>query len=100
MVVCWLAHIGSFLKWGGESLASCRAGLHPVSHAQNKTHMRIRFKSTATVLALCLVFQVQADTLLGKVISVVDGYRPLLLELTKMVNAEIRASRELVNSSR
>ena len=27
----------------------------------------------ATVLALCLVLQVQADTLLGKVINVSDG---------------------------
>ena len=35
--------------------------------------MRIKFKSIATVLALCLVFQVQADTLLGKVINVADG---------------------------
>ena len=31
------------------------------------------FKSAATALALCLVFQVQADTLLGKVINVADG---------------------------
>ena len=35
--------------------------------------MRIKFKSAATDLALCLVFQVQADTLLGKVINVADG---------------------------
>jgi endonuclease YncB( thermonuclease family) len=31
------------------------------------------FKTVATMLALCLVFQVQADTLLGKVINVADG---------------------------
>ena len=31
------------------------------------------FKMAAIVLALCLVFQVQADTLLGKVINVADG---------------------------
>ena len=35
--------------------------------------MRIKFKSAATALALCLVFQVQADTLLGKIINVADG---------------------------
>ena len=35
--------------------------------------MRIKFKSIATVLMLCLVFQVQADTLVGKVINVADG---------------------------
>ena len=42
-------------------------------HAQNKSPMRIKFKSVATMLALCLVLQVQADTLLGKVINVADG---------------------------
>lgn len=31
------------------------------------------FKKVATILALCLVFQVQADTLLSKVINVADG---------------------------
>ena len=35
--------------------------------------MQVRFKTAATVLALCLVFQVQANTLLGKVINVADG---------------------------
>ena len=35
--------------------------------------MRIKFKSAAIMLALCLVFQVQADTLLGKVIHAADG---------------------------
>ena len=31
------------------------------------------FKTAATALALCLVFQVQADPLVGKVINVADG---------------------------
>jgi endonuclease YncB( thermonuclease family) len=35
--------------------------------------MRVKFKSAAIVLTLCLMFQVQADTLLGKVINVADG---------------------------
>ena len=35
--------------------------------------MRIKFKSAATALVLCLVFQVRVDTLLGKVINVADG---------------------------
>ena len=35
--------------------------------------MRIKFKSAAIALALCLVFQVQANILLGKVINVADG---------------------------
>ena len=34
--------------------------------------MRVKFKSAAIALALCLVFQVQANTLLGKVINVAD----------------------------
>ena len=54
------------------------------------------FKSLTLMLALCLVLQVQANTLLGKVINVADGHRPLLLELSKMVNAEVRESRELL----
>lgn len=58
---------------GIKSLEQVDAGNHPVSHAQNKSPMRIKFKSAATALALCLVFQVQADTLLGKVINVADG---------------------------
>ena len=44
-----------------------------VSHAQNKSPMRIKFKSAATTLVLCLVLQAQAETLLGKVIHVQDG---------------------------
>jgi len=35
--------------------------------------MLLTFKQAVTALALCLVFQVQADTLLGKVINVADG---------------------------
>jgi len=58
---------------GIKSLEQVDAGNHPVSHAQNKSPMRIKFKSVATALALCLVLQVQADTLLGKVIHVQDG---------------------------
>ena len=35
--------------------------------------MRIKFKSAATALALCLALQAHADILLGKVINVADG---------------------------
>ena len=81
---------------GIKSLESVDAGNHTVSHAQNKSPMRIIFKSVATALTLCLALQDHADTLLGKVINVADGHRPLLLELSKMVNAEVRESRELL----
>ena len=47
-------------------------GNHTVSHAQKISPMRIKFTSAATVLTLCLVFQVQANTLLGKVINMAD----------------------------
>ena len=67
---------------GIESLAQVDAGNHPVSHAQNKSPMRIKFKSVTTALALCLVFQVQADALLGKVINVADGDTITLLDDT------------------
>ena len=60
-------------RGGAKSLAHVQTGNHTVPHAQNKSPMRIKFKSAATALALCLVFQVQADTLLGKVINVSDG---------------------------
>jgi len=40
------------------------------------------FKTAATMLALCLVFQVQADTLLGKVIKVPDGDTITVLDNT------------------
>jgi hypothetical protein len=39
---------------------------HPVSHAQIKFPMQMKFETVATVLALRLVFQVQADTLAGQ----------------------------------
>ena len=55
-----------------QSLAHQQPGNHPVSHVQNKSPMRIKFKSAAIALALCLVLQVQADTVLGKVINVAD----------------------------
>ena len=59
--------------WGRlQSLAQVDAGNHPVSQVQNKSPMRIKFKSAAIALALCLVLQVQADTVLGKVINVAD----------------------------
>ena len=35
--------------------------------------MKMKFKSAAIALVLCLVLQVQAETLLGKVIHVQDG---------------------------
>lgn len=58
---------------GIKSLEHVDAGHRTVSHAQNKSPMRMTFKTAATMLTLCLVFQVQADTLLGKVINVADG---------------------------
>ena len=60
-------------RGGIESLEHVDAGNRTASHAQNKSPMRMQFKSAATTLVLCLVFQVQADTLLGKVIHVQDG---------------------------
>jgi len=44
--------------------------------------MRIKFKTAAIALALCLVLQVQADTLLGKVINVADGDTITILDNT------------------
>ena len=44
--------------------------------------MRMTFKTASTMLALCLVFQVQADTLLGKVINVADGDTITILDDT------------------
>jgi len=58
---------------GIESLEHVDSGNHPVSHAQNKSPMRMTFKTAAIALVLCLVLQVQADTLLGRVVSVADG---------------------------
>ena len=42
----------------------------------------MKFKMAATMLALCLVLQVQADTLLGKVINVADGDTITILDDT------------------
>jgi endonuclease YncB( thermonuclease family) len=53
--------------------------------------MRVTFKSAATMLALCLVFQVHADTLLGKVIHVADGDTITVLDANK-VQHKIRLS--------
>jgi endonuclease YncB( thermonuclease family) len=44
--------------------------------------MRIKFKSAATMMVLCLVLQVQADTLLGRVVSVADGDTITILDDT------------------
>ena len=44
--------------------------------------MRMTFKTAATMLVLCLVLQVQADTLLGKVINVADGDTITILDNT------------------
>jgi len=49
-------------KWGGTDKIP-----------NHTTPMLLTFKQAVTALALCLVFQVQADTLLGKVINVADG---------------------------
>ena len=44
--------------------------------------MKMAFKTAATMLVVCLVFQVQADTLLGKVINVADGDTITILDDT------------------
>jgi endonuclease YncB( thermonuclease family) len=44
--------------------------------------MRMTFKSAATMMVLCLVLQVQADTLLGRVVSVADGDTITILDDT------------------
>jgi len=45
--------------------------------------MRMKFKSAAAMLVLCLVFQAQAETLLGKVIHVQDGDSITVLDDTR-----------------
>ena len=60
-------------RGGIESLEHVDAGHRTVSHAEKKSPMRMQFKSAAIALVLCLVLQVQAETLLGKVIHVQDG---------------------------
>ena len=70
-------------RGGIESLEHVDAGHRTVSHAQNKSPMRIKFKSAATTLVLCLVLQAQAETLLGKVIHVQDGDSITVLDDTR-----------------
>jgi len=53
------------------------------SHADNKSPMRMKFKSAAAMLVLCLVLQAQAETLLGKVIHVQDGDSITVLDDTR-----------------
>ena len=69
-------------RGGIESLEHVDAGNRTALHAQNKSPMRIKFKSAATMLVLCLVFQAQAETLLGKVIHVQDGDSITVLDET------------------
>ena len=69
-------------RGGIESLEHVDAGNRTALHAQNKSPMRIKFKSAATTLALCLVLQAQAETLLGKVIHVQDGDSITVLDET------------------
>ena len=66
-----------------EKSGDCRTGNLTVSHTQIEFPTRMIFKTAATTLALCLVFQVQADTLLGKVISVADGDTITILDDTQ-----------------
>ena len=70
-------------RGGIESLEHVDAGHRTVSHADNKSPMRMQFKSAATTLVLCLVFQAQAETLLGKVIHVQDGDSITVLDETR-----------------
>ena len=70
-------------RGGIESLEHVDAGNRTASHAQNKSPMRMQFKSAATTLVLCLVFQAQAETLLGKVIHVQDGDSITVLDDTR-----------------
>ena len=69
-------------RGGIESLEHVDAGNRTALHAQNKSPMRIKFKSAATTLVLCLVLQAQAETLLGKVIHVQDGDSITVLDET------------------
>ena len=69
-------------RGGIESLEHVDAGNRTALHAQNKSPMRIKFKSAATTLVLCLGLQAQAETLLGKVIHVQDGDSITVLDET------------------
>ena len=69
-----------------KSLEGMSAGHRLYSHADNKSPILKTisiFKSAATALALCLVFQAQAETLLGKVIHVQDGDSITVLDDTR-----------------
>lgn len=57
---------------------------HCFSLAEKKSPIRMTFKSAAIALALCLVFQAQAETLLGKVIRVQDGDTITVLDDTRI----------------
>ena len=70
-------------RGGIESLEHVDAGHHTVSHAEKKSPMRMKFKSAAAMLVLCLVSQAQAETLLGKVIHVQDGDSITVLDDTR-----------------
>ena len=63
----------------GKSLTGHRL----YSHAEKKSPMRMKFKSAAAMLVLCLVSQAQAETLLGKVIHVQDGDSITVLDDTR-----------------
>ena len=70
--------------WGRvRSLESMNTRHRLYSHADNKSPMKMKFKSAATMLVLCLVFQAQADTLTGKVIHVQDGDSITVLDDTR-----------------
>ena len=68
-----------------KSLEHLDSGNRMLSHAQNKFSILKKisnFKPAAIILALCLVFQAQAETLLGKVIHVQDGDSITVLDET------------------
>lgn len=66
-----------------KSLAGMSTRHRLYSHADNKSPMRMQFKSAAAMLVLCLVSQAQAETLLGKVIHVQDGDSITVLDDTR-----------------
>ena len=66
-----------------KSLAGMSTRHRLYSHADNKSPMRMQFKSAAAMLVLCLVSQAQAETLLGKVIHVQDGDSITVLDNTR-----------------
>ena len=75
----------NWCRRGGGPLQSLgvQAIRNPIaSHAEKKSPMRMKFKSAAAMLVLCLVSQAQAETLLGKVIHVQDGDSITVLDET------------------